>query len=89
MNRFVKIERQISVGIFGTRGGHEYSGSEGTERDLSIRLPTKISGIFDIMERTQRYDDPCQIDPFERLWLINGFRLRRTLCYSTRNSTLI
>ena len=33
-------------------------------------------------EGTQRRD-PCQIDPFELLWLTNGLRLRHTLYYPT------
>ena len=54
------MERQISVGIFRPKYVDHLQRwsrifrSEETETDLSIWIPTEISGIFGIMESTQR-----------------------------------
>ena len=53
------MERQISVGIFRPKYVDHLQRwsrifrSEETETDLSIWIPTEISGIFGIMENTQ------------------------------------
>ena len=43
------MERRISVGIFLQRWSRIFQ-SEETEMDLSIWIPTEISGIFGIMK---------------------------------------
>jgi len=58
MNRFVKMERQISVRpVRASKVGHlqrwsRIFRSDGTETDLSIWLPTEITVIFGIMVNT-------------------------------------
>ena len=61
------MERRISVGIFRPKYVDHLQRwsrifrSEETETDFSIWIPTKISGIFDIMESTLR-QTPSQLE---------------------------
>ena len=67
MNRLVRMERQISVGIFGvtSRDGPGCSSGKEAKRTFPfVGLPTEISGIFAIIGST-----PNQL---QSVWIQNA-----------------